>query len=86
MASEQQGRYKGLYDQWCKGPELELGSLVLVRSTVGKARHKIQDRQEDEAYQVVGQPISGTPACKPLGGGHSRIFHINLHIQGNPGE
>ena len=44
VASRQQARHKGLYDQRCRGTELEIGDLVLVRKTAWKGKHKIQDR------------------------------------------
>ena len=56
VASRQQARQKGLYDQRCRGAELEIGDLVLVRKTAWKGKHKIQDRWESDKYQVIGQP------------------------------
>ena len=50
-----------MYDQKCRGAELEIGDLVLVKQTAWKGRHKIQDKWEDEEYQVVGQPTPGVP-------------------------
>ena len=44
VASRQQARHKGLYDERCKGAELEIGDLVLVRKTAWKGKYKIQDR------------------------------------------
>ena len=48
LASKQQERHKGLYDQSCWQAELEVGNLVIVRPTVWKGRHKIPDRLEDK--------------------------------------
>ena len=48
--SRQQARYKGLHDQRCRGAELEVGDLVLVRQTAWKGKHKIQDRWESDEY------------------------------------
>ena len=56
MAKRQQARHKGLYDQRCRDAEPELGDLILVKQTARKGRHKIQDKWEDEEYQVLGQP------------------------------
>ena len=65
LASKQQESDKGLYDQRCGGAELEEGDyLVLVRQTALKGTHKIQDKWEDEEFQVVSQPTSGIPAYK----------------------
>ena len=46
VASRQQARQKGLYDQKFRGAELEIGDLVLVRKTAWKGKDKIQDRWE----------------------------------------
>ena len=53
MAKRQQARHKGLYDQKCRGAELKVRNLVLVKQTAWKGRYKIQDRWEDEEYHVV---------------------------------
>ena len=70
MPKRQQARHKGLYDQKCRGAELEVGDLVLVKQTAWKGRHKIQDRWEDDEYQVVEQPTPGVPvyAVKSIAG------------------
>ena len=44
VAGRQQARHKGLYDKRCKGAELDIGDLVLVRKTAWKGKRKIQDR------------------------------------------
>ena len=61
VASRQQARHKGLYDQRCRGAELEIGDFILVRKTAWKGKHKIQDRWESDQYQVIGQPTPGIP-------------------------
>ena len=70
MAKRQQARNKELCDRKCRGAELEVGDLVLVKQTAWKGRHKIQDRWEDEEYQVVDQPTPGVPiyAVKSIAG------------------
>ena len=40
VACRQQARQKGLYDKRCKGAELDIGNLVLVRKTAWKGKHK----------------------------------------------
>ena len=58
MAKRQQAKHRELYDQKCRGAELEVGDLVLVKQTAWKGRHKIQNRWESEEYQVeVGLPL-----------------------------
>ena len=80
MAMGQQDRHKGLYDSKCRGADLEVGDLVLVKWTAWKGRHKIQDWWEDEKYQVVHQPTPRVPvyAVKSIAGGRPRVLHRNL--------
>ena len=80
VAGRQQARHKGLYDKRCKGAELHIGHLVLVRKTAWKGKHKIQDRWESDEYQVIGQPDPGIPVYKveSVAGGRTRILHRNL--------
>ena len=86
MAKRQQARHNGLYDQRCRGAELGIGDLVLVKQTAWKDRHKIQDKWEDDEFQVMGQPTPGVPVytVKSIAGGRPRILHRNLllHLQG----
>ena len=56
VAKRQQAKHSELYGQKCRGSELEIGDLVLVKQTAWKGRHKIQDKWETEEDQVVGQP------------------------------
>ena len=44
MAQKQQAKHWELYDLKCRGAALDVGDLVLVKQTVWKGRHKIQDR------------------------------------------
>ena len=80
MAKRQQAKHRELYDQKCRGAELEVGDLVLVKQTAWKGRHKIQDKWEIEEYQVVDQPSPGIPvhAVKSVAGGRTRVLHRNL--------
>ena len=61
MAKRQQAKHRELYDQRCRGAEVEVGDLVLVKLTAWKGRHKIQDRWESEEYQGVAQSTPGVP-------------------------
>ena len=80
MAKRQQVKHRMLYDQKCRGAELEIGDLVLVKQTAWKGRHKIQDKSETEEYQVVGQPTPGghVYTFKSIAGGRTRVLHRNL--------
>ena len=64
----------------CRGAELEVGDLFLVKQTAWKGRHKIQDRWENEEYQVVGQPTPGVPVytVQSVAGDRTRVLHRNL--------
>ena len=80
MAKREQAKHRELYDQKCRGIELEIGDLVLVKQTAWKGRHKIQDKWETEKYQLVGQPTPGVPVytVKSVAGGRTRVLHKNL--------
>ena len=80
VAGRQQARHKGLYDKRCKGAELDIGDLVLVRKTAWKGKHKIRDRWESDEYQVAGQPTPGIPVYKVecVAGGRTRVLHRSL--------
>ena len=80
MADRQQARHKELYDRRCRGAALDIGYLVLVKKTVWKGTHKIQDRWESDAYQVIEQPTPGIPVYKVkcIAGGKTRVLHHNL--------
>ena len=60
MAKRQQARHKGLYDLRCRGAELKVGDLVLVKQTAWKGRTRYRPWWEDEEYQVVDQPTPGS--------------------------
>ena len=80
VASRKHARHKRLYDIRYKGADLDIGDLVLVRKTAWKGKHKIQDRWENEEYQVIGQPTPGIPVYKveSVAGGKTRVLHRNL--------
>ena len=80
MAKRQQAKDRELYDQKCRDAEPEIGDLVLVKQTAWKGRQKIQDKWENEEYQVVGQPTPGVPVytVKSDARGRTRVLHRNL--------
>ena len=80
MAKRQHARHRKLYDQKCRGAELEVRPLVPVKQTAWKGRYKIPDRWESEEYQVVGQPTPGVLVytVKGVAGDRSRVLHRNL--------
>ena len=80
MAKRKQATHRELYDQRCRGAEVEVRDLVLVKQTAWKGRHKIQDRWESEEYQVVDQPTPGVTVYTVQGfaGDRTRVLHRNL--------
>ena len=82
MAKRQQARHRELYHLKCKGAELEVGDLVLVKQTAWKGRHKIQGRWESEEYLVAGQPTPGVSVytVKGVVGARTRVLHRNLWL------
>ena len=63
-----------------QGAALDIGDLVLVKKTVWKGKHKIQDRWESDEYQVIEQPTPGIPVYKVkcIAGGRTRVLHHSL--------
>ena len=90
VAGRQQARHKRLYDKRCKGAELNIGDLVLVRKTAWKGKHEIQDRWESDEYQVIGQPNPGIAVYKveSVAGIRTRVLHrdLLLPLQGRIGQ
>ena len=80
MARRHQPKHRELYDQKCRGVELQVGDLVLIKQTAWKGRHKILDKWENGEYQVVCQPTPGVPVytVKSVAGGRTRVLHRNL--------
>ena len=80
VADRQQARHKELYDRRCRGAALDIGDLVLIKTTAWKGKHKIQDRWENDEYQVIEQPTPGIPVYKVkcIAGSKTRVLHHNL--------
>ena len=80
LAQQEAQRQKRLYDKRSRDFTLSPGDLVLVRIVKWTARHKIQDKWEDEEYVVVSQPDPEIPVYKvqPVDGGKVRTLHRNL--------
>ena len=80
LAQQEAQRQKRLYDKRSRNLVLSPGDLVLVRIVKWTARHKIQDKWEEEEYVVVSQPDPEIPVykVKPLDGGKVRTLHRNL--------
>ena len=80
-AKAAQKRQKGHYDKRIRGAVVEPGDRVLVKIVAHSGKHKIADRWEDDAYNVLQQPISDIPVYvvrKEDGTGPKRTLHRNL--------
>ena len=51
------------YDKKVKCSKLDIRDRVLVRQKAFKAKHKVQDKWEDNTYVVIDQPAKDTPVC-----------------------
>ena len=62
-------------NKWPRGNKLNTGSCM-----TWKGRCKIQDKWENEEYQVMGQPTPGVPVytVNSVAGGSTRVLHRNL--------
>ena len=80
LVQQEAQRQKKLYDKRSRDFVLSPGDLVLVRIVKWTARHKIQDKWEEEEYVVISQPDPEIPVykVKPVDGGKVRTLHRNL--------
>ena len=79
IANQQADKYKTSYDKSIRGLQLQEKDIVLVKIVAHKGIHKLQDKWEPEEYEVVEQPIAGTPIYRvqPVTGGNIRTLHRN---------
>ena len=80
-SSKSQRRGKDRYDLAARASVLEPGDRVLVRRLAFDGKHKIADKWEEEAYQVVSQPNEELPVYgvrKENQQGPTRTLHRNL--------
>ena len=63
FTDKESSRQKALFDKRSKDPRLEPGDLCLVKKTAWKARHKIQNRWEDDLYVILFQTNEDIPVC-----------------------
>ena len=71
---------KTQYDHKVIGATVSVGDIVLVKKLAFEGRHKLEDRWEEEAYEVVKQPDTEIPVfCvrKQDGSGKVRTLHRN---------
>ena len=72
---------KERYDRKARCTHLQKGDLVLVRQKSFKGKHKIQDRWENEPYEVISQLRPNLPVYKVMKKGSDskpRVLHRNL--------
>ena len=72
---------KKYYDRRVRCSELETGDFVLVKKFGFRGKHKIQDRWENQVYEVL-EPYHSSPLVfrirKEDGTGNIRVVHRNL--------
>ena len=61
FTDKESSRQKALFDKRSKDLRLEPGDLCLVKKTAWKARHKIQNRWEDDLYVILSQTNEDIP-------------------------
>ena len=80
-ASEKaQGDQQKYYNQKVRGAKVSIGDTVLVKKLAFEGRHKLEDRWEEDSYEVVGQPDLEIPVFrvkKSDGTGRERVLHRN---------
>ena len=91
VAAASKDRHKKLYDRQTRGASLQVGDHVLVRNLSIRGKHKIADKWEEQAYQVISQPDDSIPVyvVSPLDNkNRTRTLHRNmlLPIDGLPTE
>ena len=80
LANKESLRHKKLYDLRSRATSLCPNDLVLVKQVAFKGKHKLENRWEDQEYQVLEQPYPGIPVYKVqnMDNGNIRILHRNL--------
>ena len=61
FTDKESSRQKALFDKRSKDLRLQPGDLCLVKKTSWKARHKIQNRWEDDLYVILSQTNEDIP-------------------------
>ena len=62
---------------------MKVGDKVLLKHTIFKGKHKIQDQWENTIYEVIEQPLGKIPVSKIQsmeGDGKTNVVHSNLLI------
>ena len=80
FAGKESDRQKVLFDRKSKDLRLEPGDIVLVRKTAWQARHKIQNKWEEDDYVVISQQNVDIPVCRVRNvvSGQEKTLHRNL--------
>ena len=80
FAGKESDRQKVLFDRKSKDLRLEPGDIVLVRKTAWQARHKIQNKWEEDDYVVISQQNVDIPVyrVRNVVSGQEKTLHRNL--------
>ena len=80
FAGKESDRQKVLFDRKSKDLRLEPGDIMLVRKTAWQARHKIQNKWEDDDYVVISQQNPEIPVyrVRNVVSGQEKTLHRNL--------
>jgi len=78
------------YDKKAKAVKISVGDKVLVKRLAFDGKHKIEDKYENEVYEVVQQPRDDIPVFKVRNEdiGKERVLHRNhlFRIEGQENE
>ena len=80
-AKEAQQKQKKYFDRKIRGAVLAPGDIVLIRNVAFKGKHKIEDRWQEDLYQVMEQPNPNIPVYKVKPKDHQgkeKTLHRNL--------
>ena len=80
FTDKESSRQKALFDKRSKDLRLQPGDLCLVKKTSWKARHKIQNRWEDDLYVILSQTNEDIPVytIRNTATADEKTLHRNL--------
>lgn len=72
------GKQKSMYDRRAKASKLTVGDHVLVKILKHDGKHKIQDKYEEDPYEVIEQTHPGIPVFRIRSKkGKEKVIHRN---------
>jgi transposase InsO family protein len=74
---KEQNRHADRHNRKVKCAKLEKGDVVLLKREVFKGKHKIQDKWQNELYEIVGSVGNNLPVfrIKQIGGNTVKVVH-----------